>query len=130
MFSAWTVTVNIVLDDCGEDKGKGGDGKARRNAVKRGDGDVKASTEEGKDEVFKEWDKDDERDWVNVGDEVVGDAVRVHGRRLGDEVVVHLVITEPWRICELSCPSYRIYWKERTVYRKPEKDLAGTQPAC
>lgn len=89
------MAVDVVLDDGGEDEGEGGDGEASDDAMQSWNRDVEAPPEVGEDEVFEEWDEDDERDGVDVRDEVVGDAVGVHSRGLGNKVVVHLVVAEP-----------------------------------
>lgn len=45
--------------------------------------------------MLHDWEDDDDGDAVDGGEEVVGDAVGVHVRGLGDEVGGHLGLAEP-----------------------------------
>lgn len=94
-FAAHGGVVDVVLDDCCGDHGKGGEHEAEGHALDGCELDVLLA-EEGVEEVVDDGYEDDEGDGVEVGDDVVGDAVEGHGGGLGDEVVVHLVVGDPW----------------------------------
>lgn len=84
-----------MLDDGGADHGEGGEHEAKGHALDGSEADVGFA--EGRvQEVVHDGDEDDEGDGVEVGDDVVGDAVALHGGGLRGEVVVHLVVGEPW----------------------------------
>lgn len=83
--------VDVVLDDGGADHGERGEDEAEGNALDGRELDV-GFAERRVEEVVDDGDEDDEGDGVQVGDEVVGDAVALHGGGLRGEVVVHLVV--------------------------------------
>ena len=87
--------VDVVLDDGCGDHCEGGEHEAEEHALDGGELDALLA-EEGVEEVVDDGDEDDEGDGVEVSDDVVGDAVEGHGRGLGHEVVVHLVVGDPW----------------------------------
>lgn len=60
--------------------------KSSRDTFQRGEFDS-PSTEEWVEEVVHDGDKDDEGEWVEVGDDVVGDTAQVHCCCLGGKVV-------------------------------------------
>jgi hypothetical protein len=53
------------------------------------------SAESGVDEQVHDGDKDNQRDGIDVLQEIVGDAVQLHFRGLRDKIVEHLVVADP-----------------------------------
>ena len=91
--------VDVVLDDGGPDHRGGAGEEARSDLFERREVDANAA-QGGVDEEIEDGDADDEGEGVEVGKNVVGDTVRGHGSRLRSQVVVQLVVGEPWRECE------------------------------
>ena len=85
--------VNVVLHDGGGDHGGGGDEEAKCHAADGGEGEADLA-ETGVEEVVDDGDHDDNGDGVEVLDNVVGDAVTLHGRGLDGQVAGHLVVGE------------------------------------
>jgi hypothetical protein len=83
--------VDVVLDDGRGNHGEGGEDETEGHALDGCEADV-CFAEGWVQEVVDNRDEDDKRDWVQVGDDVVGDTVTCHGSSLRGEVVVHLVV--------------------------------------
>lgn len=92
--AAGTALVDVVLDDGGRDHGQGPEDEAKGHALDGRKVNV-CLAQGGVQEVVDNRDEDDERDGVQVGDDVVGYTVQRHSGSLGDEVVVHLVVRQP-----------------------------------
>ena len=86
--------VDVVLDDSGGNHSKRSKEETECNALNGSEPDV-GFAESWIQEVVDNRDKNDERDGVEVGDEVVGHTVTCHSSGLRCQVVVHLVVGEP-----------------------------------
>jgi len=98
---------HVGLDDGGPDHSRRAGVEAPRDFLDRGEVDA-ASAEEGVDDAIADGDKDDEGEGIQVGEDVVGDAVELHDGGLGGQVVVELVVGDP-------------------VEGVPQKDAAGVE---
>ncbi|CAG9978285.1 unnamed protein product [Clonostachys byssicola] len=85
--------VDVVLHDGGGDHGEGGDDETSGHTLDGGGGDADPA-EAGVEEVVEDGDHDDDGDGVEVLDDVVGDAVELHGAGLDGQVTGHLVVGE------------------------------------
>lgn len=94
LVTAGTSLVDVVLDYCGGDHGKRGKQETERNALDWCEANASLA-QRGVQELVDDGDEDDERDGVEVGDNVVGHTITGHGRSLGGQVVVHLVVGQP-----------------------------------
>ncbi len=93
---ARVVLVDVVLHDCGPDHRRRAGVEAERDALDWGEMDA-GPAERGINQDVADGDEDDERDRVEVRDDVVRDAIRDHRGSLRDQVVVKLVVGEPCR---------------------------------
>ena len=91
LIAARTGLVDVVLDDSRRHHGEGREHEAERNALDGREADA-GLAQRRVEEVVDNGDEDDERDGVEVGDDIVGDAVTGHGRGLRRQVIVHLII--------------------------------------
>ena len=87
--------VDVVLDDGGTDHGEGGEQETECDTLDGCELDA-GLAERGVQEVVDNGDEDDERDGVQVGDDVVGDTVTLHSGGLGCQVAGHLVVRQPY----------------------------------
>lgn len=87
--------IDVVLDDSGADHGEGREQETECDTLDGRELDA-GLAKCGVEEVVDNGDEDDERDGVQVGDDVVGDTVTLHGGGLGGQVVVHLVVRKPY----------------------------------
>lgn len=94
VLAAGAELVDVVLDDGGAYHGQGGEHEAEGHALDGGEADA-GLAESRVQESIDDGDEDDEGDGVEVGDDVVGDAVERHGVGLRRQVAVHLVVGEP-----------------------------------
>ncbi|CAH0027857.1 unnamed protein product [Clonostachys rhizophaga] len=85
--------VDVVLHDGGGDHGEGGDDETGGHTLDGGGGEADLA-EAGVDDVVEDGDHDDDRDRVEVLDDIVGDAVELHGAGLNGQVTGHLVVGE------------------------------------
>jgi hypothetical protein len=95
IFATRTLCVDEVLDDGSSDHGEGSQEESERDAF---DG-CKLDTsfaESWVQEVVHDGNEDDQGDGVEIRDDVVGDTVALHGPSLRGQVVVHLVVGEPY----------------------------------
>jgi hypothetical protein len=70
--------IDVVLDDAGSDHGCGAEVEANGNFLEGGK--VVAGPADGwVEDVVYEWDDDDDCEGVELGDDVVGDAIESHG---------------------------------------------------
>lgn len=88
------VSLHVGLDDGGPDHGRRAGVEAPGDLLDRGEADA-ALAEEGVDEAIADGDEDDEGEGVQVGEDVVGEAVEFHDGGLGGQVVVELVVRDP-----------------------------------
>lgn len=86
--------VDVRLHDGGPHHGSSSDEVAGGNLLDGRQVDVQLAQERVADEVHEGY-HDDERERVEVRQDVVGDAIQPHRRRLRDEVVVDLVVADP-----------------------------------
>lgn len=100
--STWTSLVDVVLKDSSPDHGTGTCEEAKCHTIKRREVDAQFA-KEWVDNQVADWDKDEESEWVEVGEDVVGEAVGGERGSLRDEVVVQLVVSEPCRRTGLAC---------------------------
>ena len=87
--------VDEVLKRGSVDHGARFEGETTGNAGDRGEWDVEALAEGGVQETRGEREGEEDGDGVEVGEEVVGEAMGLGGGGLGDEVCVHLGLAEP-----------------------------------
>lgn len=70
--------VNARLERRGVGHAESGEEEAPCYACDWGEGEVKVCADEGVDEAVDNGDEDDEGDWVDVGEDVVWEAVELH----------------------------------------------------
>lgn len=105
--AAWRLPVDVLLHHgCGDHRERAEE-EADTHSLDGGETDAELA--EGRvNDVVHDGDHDDDGDGVQVLDDVVGDPVQLHGRRLGGQVTSHLVVGE-------------------VEERQEEEDLAGEQ---
>ena len=86
--------VDIVLHDAGCDHTASGDEETGGDTLQRGEVEAHLA-ETGVDDFIHDGDTDDERERVEVLDDVVWNAVQGHGSTHGGKVVQHLVVSKP-----------------------------------
>jgi hypothetical protein len=85
--------VDVVLNDCGRDHGKRGDPEAPGDPLDGSEVYLRLA-ESGIDEEVHDWDEDDQRQGIQIVDQVVWHAVQLHGGRLRCEIVRHLIVSD------------------------------------
>jgi len=91
---AWAHLVDIVLKNTCVDHRSTNDHEASRNALNGAEVDA-FSAEEWVNNVIEDGNEDDDRDGVQILDQVVGRAVQRHRRRHRTEVAFILRVAEP-----------------------------------
>ena len=86
--------VDILLQDRGPDHGRRSGEKAQSDFLDGREVDAHFS-QAGVDQAVEDGDQDYEREGVEVGKDIVGDAVERHGGCLRGQVVVELVVGQP-----------------------------------
>lgn len=86
-----TLRLKTYLNHGSADHSHGSKNEAKRHALDGRELDA-GLAESGVEEVVDDGDEYNERDGVKVCDDVVGNTVALHRRRLGGQVVVHLVV--------------------------------------
>lgn len=95
--------VDVVLDDGGPDHGGGADEEAGRDLTDGGEAEA-CLADGGVDDEVVEGNEDEEGKRVEVGEDVVGDAVALEDGSLGDEVVVDCVVSKSIQDSSVACP--------------------------
>ena len=91
---AFGLLVDVCLDDASPDHSRRASVEAPRNLLDGREVDLHLS-QPGPEEKVTDENQDDECEGVEVGEDVVGEAVESHDSGLGGEVVVQLVVSEP-----------------------------------
>ena len=86
--------VNVVLNNSAPDHGQAPHKKATSNTLQRCEVDLHFSLP-GVNEAIEDRNEDDERDGIQVGDDIVGNTIEFHGSGLRCQVVEDLVVREP-----------------------------------
>ena len=94
LVTAWGHLVDVVLSDGGGDHGQGGEEESRGDTLDWGEQDTHLAKCWVEDEIH-EWDKEDDSQWVQVGDNVVWCTAQLHRGSLRSQVVRHLAIRQP-----------------------------------
>jgi hypothetical protein len=90
--------VDEVLDNGCSDHGEGSKDESECHALNGSEPDS-SFAQSRVQEFVDDGDEDNEGDRVEIGDNVVGDTVALHGGCLRSEVVVHLVVRQPCKTC-------------------------------
>ena len=91
---AWALLVDIMLKDTRVDHRSADDHEASRNALDGTEVDA-IPAKEWVNHMFEDGDEDDDRDGVQVLDQIVGSAVKRHSGSHGTVVAVNLGVAEP-----------------------------------
>ena len=91
---AWAHLVDVVLKDTRVDHRSTDDHEASRNALDRTEVDA-FPAKEGVNHIVEDGDEDDDRDGVQVLDQIVGSAVKRHSSSHSTVVAVNLGVAEP-----------------------------------
>lgn len=92
--SALTLLVDVSLHNARPHHGQAARKETGSNLLNGGKLDARLA-QSGVDEDVEDWDEDDQRKGVKIGQDVVGDAMESHDRGLGRQIVVDLVVGYP-----------------------------------
>lgn len=105
--ATWRLLVDVVLNNGSPDHGKSTSQETKSDLLEGSEVDTGLAKSRVEEEI-EDGDEDDKGEGVEVGDDLVGQAIDVHGGSLRDKVVGDLVVSEP-------------------VEGEPEEDSAGLE---
>lgn len=97
ILSARRFDIDEVLHHCSSKHRSGSEEESKCHTLDRGERDTRLA-ESRVDAVVQNWNHDNDRDWVEVLDNIIGHTIELQGSGLGCQISSHLVVSQLQRL--------------------------------